>query len=118
MAPGTEYSPQTNGIDGGSMKETSVLAMEDQNNNNNNDNDDESLGGLASTNMRKPPRNLFVMRHCTSSTFLAESVSIINTPFYFSFFFFKKLLSWSNSLIALKSLQFDFKCYSSVILYQ
>ena len=91
MAPGTEYSPQTNGIDGGSMKETTVLAMEDQNNNNNN-NDDESLGGLASTNMRKPPRNLFVMRHCTSSTFLAESVSIINTLFLFLFFLFQKVI--------------------------
>ncbi|KAL4645742.1 hypothetical protein ACB092_02G256000 [Castanea dentata] len=78
MAPGTGFSPQTNGIDGGSMKETSMLAMEDQNNNNNNNNnDDDSLGGLASTNMRKPPRNLSVMRHCTSSTFLAESESEI-----------------------------------------
>ena len=94
MAPGTEFSPQTNGIDGGLMKETSVLAMEDQNNNNNNNNndDDDSLGGLASTNMRKPPRNLSVMRHCTSSTFLAESVSIINTLFLFLFFLFQKVI--------------------------
>ncbi|KAF3945351.1 hypothetical protein CMV_028267 [Castanea mollissima] len=81
MAPGAKFSPQTNGIDGGSMKETSVLAMEDHNNNNNNNNnnndDDVSLGGLAPTNMRKPPRNLSVMRHCTSSTFFAESESEI-----------------------------------------
>ncbi|GMY11079.1 probable protein phosphatase 2C 47 [Fagus crenata] len=74
MAPGTEFSLQTNGIDSVSLKGTGVSAMEDQNNNNNNDN---TLEGLAPVNTRKPPRSLTVMRHCTSSAWLAESESDI-----------------------------------------
>ncbi len=44
MAPGTEFSLQTNEIDSVSLKGTGASAMEDQNNNNNND-DDTLEGG-------------------------------------------------------------------------
>ena len=85
MAPGTEFSLQTNGIDSVSLKGTGVSAMEDQNNNNNNDN---TLEGLAPVNTRKPPRSLTVMRHCTSSAWLAESVSNSNSLCHPHFPFF------------------------------
>jgi hypothetical protein len=66
--------------DGGCLKGTSVSAMEDQNN------DDDMLGSLIQMNTGKPPRNFSLMRHCNSSTFLAESVS--KTPCHPLFFFF------------------------------
>ncbi|XP_035538535.1 probable protein phosphatase 2C 47 isoform X2 [Juglans regia] len=69
MATGTELSPQMAVMDGGCLKETGVTTMEGQNYNN-----DDTLESMAQTNTRKPPRNLSVMRHCTSSALLAESV--------------------------------------------
>ncbi|KAG2695143.1 hypothetical protein I3843_07G001800 [Carya illinoinensis] len=68
MATGTEFSPQMAVMDGGCLKETGVTTMEGQNYNN-----DDTLESMAQINTRKPPRNLSVMRHCTSSALLAES---------------------------------------------
>lgn len=66
MIPRTDFSPQVTGLDGGFSKGSGVSAMDDHN-----ADSTESLNQITSG---KPPRNLSVMRHCTSSAFLAELV--------------------------------------------
>lgn len=69
MAPGsgTDCSPQITRLDGGCYKGSGVSAMEDQ--------VADTSENLNQMSAGKPPRNLSVMRHCTSSALLAELVS-------------------------------------------
>ncbi|XP_015889591.2 probable protein phosphatase 2C 47 [Ziziphus jujuba] len=69
MTPGTDFSPQVTRLDGGFSKGSGVSAMEDHN--------ADSSDNLNQITSGKPPRNLSVMRHCTSSAFLAELESDI-----------------------------------------
>lgn len=78
MASGTEISPQVTGFVGGCLQDTAAMsasAMEDHN--------ADTLATSNQTTTGKPPRNLSVMRHCTSSAFLCESVSQVLMGFFF-----------------------------------
>lgn len=77
MASGTEISPQVTGFVGGCLQDTAAMsasAMEDHN--------ADTLVTSNQTTTGKPPRNLSVMRHCTSSAFLCESVSQVLMGFF------------------------------------
>lgn len=70
MASGTEISPQVTGFVDGCLQDIAAMStstMEDHN--------ADTLATSNQTTTGKPPRNLSVMRHCTSSAFLCESVS-------------------------------------------
>lgn len=80
MASGTEISPQVTGFVGGCLQDTAAMstsAMEDHN--------ADTLVTSNQTTTGKPPRNLSVMRHCTSSAFLCESVSQVLMFVFFVF---------------------------------
>lgn len=74
MAPGScgcntsESDQATTMSSGGSPQGSSECSMEDQNG--------DTVGNL-NQNIGKPPRDLSVMRHCSSSSWLAESVSSV-----------------------------------------
>lgn len=73
MASGFEISTQVNGYVGGCLKDNAAMsapapAMEDHNG-------DSLVNNSNQVALGKPPRNISVMRHCTSSAFLCESVS-------------------------------------------
>lgn len=74
MAPATNVTPYTTILEGASFK-GSFNSMEDEN--------ADTLENMNQTNAAKPPRNLSAMRHCTSSAWLTERVSL----FLFYFFF-------------------------------
>lgn len=74
MASGTEISPQVTGFVDGCLQDTAAMStstMEDHN--------ADTLATSNQTTTGKPPRNLSVMRHCTSSAFLCESDSDIGS---------------------------------------
>ncbi|KAL6226902.1 hypothetical protein ACLB2K_000861 [Fragaria x ananassa] len=73
MASGFEISTQVNGYVGGCLKDNAAMsapapAMEDHNG-------DSLVNNSNQVALGKPPRNISVMRHCTSSAFLCESDS-------------------------------------------
>ena len=89
MAPGPGCTSQTtilSGGGGGCIKGSSESAMEDQNG--------DTVGNL-NQNIGKPPRDHSVMRHCSSSSWLAESVSMIN---YNIFFYLHASHSWQDAM--------------------
>lgn len=69
MASGTaDISPHVTRLDGGCLNDGSMPIMEDQN--------VDALGNSNHVPTGKPPRNLSVMRNCTSYALLTESVSL------------------------------------------
>ncbi|KAM1062442.1 hypothetical protein ACFX13_027429 [Malus domestica] len=72
MASGTaDISPQVTGLDGGCLKGGGMPIMEDQN--------VDALGNSNHIPTGKPPRNLSVMRNCTSYALLTESDSDVGS---------------------------------------
>jgi protein phosphatase 2C family protein 2/3 len=66
MAPGTNASLQIERLDGGcgSPSKGSASATEDEN-----------LDNLNQLSAGKPPRNIKIVRHCSSSAFFTDFVS-------------------------------------------
>lgn len=71
MAQGTDCSPSTTALTGGCLDGSNVSAMEDRKG--------DTEGNLNQCG-GKPPRDHSTLRYSTSSTWLGESVSIMQLP--------------------------------------
>lgn len=90
MAPGTGCTSETSILNGGESESLTGSSSSDQFNME--DQNGDTVGNL-NQNIGKPPRDHSAIRHCSSSSWLIESVSIMNQYYHVVYILFSHLSS-------------------------